>query len=386
MKVPNVLYISDIDFNIKSGASSLGKMHFNMLEDSFKEHFYYVKIAGKTESIEKNGFILAQNNAVQKSIAITFGYPPYFNIKALSIINRLVDNYNINIIFIDNSISGRIVKHLKDRFKNKIKTICFYHDIEQNLMGAQIKEARFARKLSLLTMINNERLTSKYSDYVITLNKRDDNELNRIYGRNSDLLLPIVTKFNDEGLKNNKLHKNCQKIKLLFVGANYWPNIDGIRWFLQKVAPLLTCDFEVNIVGYKLEQYKDEFETNNSNVHVLGTVDSLKEFYLDADVIISPIYEGGGMKVKTAEALSYGKYIIALKEAMVGYWEPCPEYLKNRKVFLCKNEHEFAKAIEKLYRTEYKICDQEIYDWANSNYSYEANKNNLYSFLIDSMK
>ncbi len=37
------------------------------------------------------------------------------------------------------------------------------------------------------------------------------------------------------------------------------------------------------------------------------------------DYIISPIFVGGGMKVKTCEALMYGKNIIGTSESFEGY-------------------------------------------------------------------
>ena len=38
-----------------------------------------------------------------------------------------------------------------------------------------------------------------------------------------------------------------------------------------------------------------------------------------ADIMILPIFKGSGMKVKTCEALMFGKHIIGSKEAFEGY-------------------------------------------------------------------
>lgn len=35
--------------------------------------------------------------------------------------------------------------------------------------------------------------------------------------------------------------------------------------------------------------------------------------------MVMPIFSGSGMKVKTAEALMYGKFLIGTKEAFEGY-------------------------------------------------------------------
>ena len=56
-----------------------------------------------------------------------------------------------------------------------------------------------------------------------------------------------------------------------------------------------------------------------SNVKVIGTVDNLDELYIKAEAVVIPIFSGGGMKVKTAEAMMYGKKIYGTEEALTGY-------------------------------------------------------------------
>lgn len=122
-----------------------------------------------------------------------------------------------------------------------------------------------------------------------------------------------------------------------------------------------------------MENYRAEFEKYSDKVHAIGTVDSLKEWYVDADLVVAPIFEGGGMKVKTAEALSYGKHFIGCTESLEGYWEDMPDAIRDEKVFKCDTPQEFAKAIDRAANSEYNINDIEIKDWADSCYSYKAN-------------
>ena len=79
------------------------------------------------------------------------------------------------------------------------------------------------------------------------------------------------------------------------------------------------------------------------------------------------------MKVKTAEALSYGKHFIGCTESLEGYWEDMPDAIRDEKVFKCDTPQEFAKAIDRAANSEYDINDIEIKDWADSCYSYKAN-------------
>ena len=122
-----------------------------------------------------------------------------------------------------------------------------------------------------------------------------------------------------------------------------------------------------------MEKYRKEFEECSDKVHVIGTVESLREWYVNADLIVAPIFEGGGMKVKTAEALSYGKHFVGCSESLEGYWEGMPKVFWNKKIFKCDDAKDFAKAINRLANEEFYINDREIKDWADLNYSYQAN-------------
>ena len=63
----------------------------------------------------------------------------------------------------------------------------------------------------------------------------------------------------------------------------------------------------------------DIFNNLSDRVEIYGFVNDLSDYYKRARIIVSPIFHGGGMKTKTAEALMYGKYIIATDEALEGY-------------------------------------------------------------------
>lgn len=45
----------------------------------------------------------------------------------------------------------------------------------------------------------------------------------------------------------------------------------------------------------------------------------MAEYIYNADFLIAPIFEGSGMKLKTAEALMYGKTVFGTTEAFEGY-------------------------------------------------------------------
>ena len=56
----------------------------------------------------------------------------------------------------------------------------------------------------------------------------------------------------------------------------------------------------------------------NEIFDIIGHVEDLDDFYRQIDIAINPMVGGTGLKIKSLEALSYGKALLATKDAMVG--------------------------------------------------------------------
>ena len=121
--------------------------------------------------------------------------------------------------------------------------------------------------------------------------------------------------------------------------------MEGLKWFIDKVMQKLDKKtYFLKIIGKNLETKKIELE--RENVEVIGTVDNLEEYYLRADAVVIPIFYGDGMKVKTAEAMMYGKMIFATDEALEGY-----DINNVEGIYRCNNAGEF---IDRLKSTRFK--------------------------------
>ena len=62
----------------------------------------------------------------------------------------------------------------------------------------------------------------------------------------------------------------------------------------------------------------DAFEIGDATVAKLGRVPDVRDVYCNAQMVVCPITRGAGVSIKTLEALSYGKPIVATHKALAG--------------------------------------------------------------------
>ena len=162
-----------------------------------------------------------------------------------------------------------------------------------------------------------------------------------MYDRDADFLLPIT--FEDtfeEERTSNEYGK-----EILFCGSLFYPNQMSIEWFIEDVMPYLD-GITLNIVGKDFETCKEKYEKNN-NVKVIGTVEKTDIYYYKHAAVVLPIKYGAGMKVKTAEAMMYGRAIFASDEALEGYDVDGIEG-----IWRCNTAQDYIKAIKQYFERE----------------------------------
>lgn len=227
----------------------------------------------------------------------------------------LIERFKIDDIFISYSLYGKLSNIIKGAYP-KVRIISFFHNIESHYNSEECKIDKSIKRRVIAKVINkNESYVVQNSDIIITLNNRDARLLYDIYNKNSTLILP--TSFEDvydEAEANTYTPLLNGKVHLLFVGVNFFANTHGIKWFIDNVLANIP-DAHLMIVGRDM----DKVFKNTDNITVYGYVDDLAQLYYKADVVVLPIFYGGGMKTKTAEALMYGCPIVATDESLEGY-------------------------------------------------------------------
>lgn len=92
-------------------------------------------------------------------------------------------------------------------------------------------------------------------------------------------------------------------VEVGFLGnLNWWPNREGLRWFLTKVFPKAGEGIRLNLFG----QGSEAASRGHPRIVGHGRVADLARVWSRCDFMICPIFSGGGVCVKLAEALYNG--------------------------------------------------------------------------------
>jgi glycosyltransferase involved in cell wall biosynthesis len=103
---------------------------------------------------------------------------------------------------------------------------------------------------------------------------------------------------------------------LLLVAGDYPPNHEGLRWFLDSVWPgLASAGLHLHVVGSVGPAMR---LASGEQVHVHGVVPDLVATYAAADLCINPVRLGGGLKIKTIEALAHGRPFVSTSHGVRG--------------------------------------------------------------------
>lgn len=284
-------------------------------------------------------------------------------------------------VFLEFSKFNFVVKEVK---KHKINIILRLHNVEYMYRKNILKNKKsFYNIINLIFTKYKERYIIRNSDYIIMLTKKDKKDLKKIYGynilNNKVFICPISI---ERPYKINKNNKKSDKMDLLITGSLWYePNVFGIKWFLKEVWGELNKDkYELFLAGSRPSYGLKKVVNKYNNVNLVANPNSMKPFFERADLYISPIFEGSGMKVKIAEALSFGLPIVGTSHSFIGY-----DKRKNENLFIANSQSEFIEKIKyynNLNLTKKEKIKKNIKKKFDNNYSI-ASSQRLYKMFFE---
>lgn len=357
MKRKKVLFITPTDIYDVNGNGGVkgSQKNFRLIQEYFgEENTYLCTFPQKTDTIPPEGSVYFPrvNHPIGQLIAALFGYKIYLPWNEKKVV-KFIREMDIDLLFVDCSTLGRLVK-----YKSNYKTVVFYHNVEADYARAKVQREGWIYWPSFWASRRNDYLGTK-ADVVMGLNQRDSDRLQELYGRAEDYILPVTF---DDRFDVSRTTKQYER-RLLFLGSLFFANQEAVEWFLENVYHKLD-HVGLDIVGKGFEKMRSVYEMHEG-VKVIGSVDELDEYYYSHAAVVMPILSGAGMKVKTAEAMMFGRVIFASDEALEGYdvqgvediyrCNFVEEYVNNINSYFAKEEFEnYSLSVREVFLNKYE--------------------------------
>jgi glycosyltransferase involved in cell wall biosynthesis len=160
--------------------------------------------------------------------------------------------------------------------------------------------------------------------------------------------------FNEQGVNRTAV----------FVASAHPPNLHGFRTLIDGIG-FLGFQERIVIAGGVSDMLKDlakktsdiQLATLRNRVLFVGRLSEtkLQGLIAAADAVILPVLEGGGSNLKTAEAITSGKPIIATTHAFRSY----DDFMSFPNTYIADEPVAFQAAIKKALSSKYVARDQE---------------------------
>jgi hypothetical protein len=224
--------------------------------------------------------------------------------------------------------------YLLDGCPAHIPTVLDMHDV---MSARTVSLRRAGLKPSIELPLAEERVLLGRFDRVLAISRADLDHVVGSIGLSNVIYAPYSVP------KARRHDCRGDGRRLIFVGANSAPNVEGLRWFLAQVWPLLRSeDFRLDVVGTVC----DAFGESPDGVVWRGQQDDLSHCLDEADIAINPVFVGGGLKIKCIDSLAAGLPCITTAEGAAGL-----EAARGCGLFVARTRLDFAAAIRYLSRS-----------------------------------
>ncbi len=142
---------------------------------------------------------------------------------------------------------------------------------------------------------------------------------------------------------------NEEQNSIISVGSLDWyPNVEGILWFLSDIWPLIKTEIPVAkfyIVG-KNPPYK-LIKLLSDDVVVTGYVKDVREYIAKSPVFVVPIKTGSGVRIKILNAMAMGKAIVSTAVGCEGL-----DIESEKNIYIAQTGQQFAEYVIKLLKNK----------------------------------
>ncbi len=262
----------------------------------------------------------------------------FYSDEFTNLLKQILDKNNFDIVLFEGLFVCPYLDVIKEN--SNAKLVLRSHNVESDIWkGITNQEKNIIKKLYLnllqKKLLNYEKSITQRMDTIICISDKDAAWMQK----QTDKSISVVS-FAINTLKQQVKIENENTI--FHIGSMDWQaNLDGINWFLSEVFPLVNQkkeDVVLHLAGSKMPN--DIKNITNKNIIIDGEVENAKTFMQKNNLMIVPLLNGSGIRIKILEAMAMGKTIISTSIGASGI-----HYQDKKNILIANTAEQFADQI-----------------------------------------
>jgi hypothetical protein len=244
----------------------------------------------------------------------------YYSATYVRMVKELLFSGKYDIVIIDHSQ----LSWLEHFVQAKDRLITIAHNVEHQIYqdnskntSSFISKLIYSREANLIKAQEDRLATT--AKQVWTLTQHDAKYFSTLEGAGRARIFALPPETGK--LPDKPISKNFD-IGLL-ASWTWRANEEALQWFLQAVYPQLPAKLSIHVAGKGADWLTEKYP----NIHYRGVVPDAQEFMAQAKVVAIPTLSGGGIQIKTLDAIASGSAIVATSVALRGIYD-APQTVK----------------------------------------------------------
>jgi len=285
-------------------------------------------------------------------------------------INNLINEWSPDII---HGEELRMAPFILDAKKGNYKTSIVSHNVESELLQ-QIGTSSIKltdKILSSLQLKNLQKLelqVARKFNFCFAFSSVDKKKYESNYPFTKWLI-------STNGVDTNsiKYQQQIQSNSIVFVGnLSYYPNVQGLKWFLEHCWKNLKDTFHLQIVGASLNSEFHHYLNGFTNVNIKSSPEDLTPFYKNSFCSIVPLFNGSGSRGKILESLAYGRNVVTTTIGREGL-----DLNPQHGLYIADSADEFIREIKTVYNIDRDSFAKSGREYIEQNYNWKVIAKNL---------
>jgi hypothetical protein len=314
----------------------LASEEFNATREFWGDHFFYYKQSFFVSLIHRIRLKLHKIDQLHITKKFNYNIDIFYLLGMNRKLRKIQKIHNFDVVSVHYIWNSKAFNVFPDK-----KKVLYTHDVFSYRLERTGKESIHY----FTTSPNEEKKALDRSDAIISVQENES-----IYFRFLTKK-KVYTAYSPIEGENTPLTGNKN---ILYLGGKYSLNIESLHNFIRIVMPRLVAgmpEIKLYIAGRICE--KIDKSLLNEHIILFGRVDNVKSFYELGDIAINPTERGTGLKIKSIEALSYNKVLVAHPHTVNGLFLP-----NNLPISLASTPEEYVDIILDFLKNPRKVQEE----------------------------